>query len=195
MTILLELDLTGGLVEDVGSHPLERVLARRRLVLRTLVDRLAERRRRPRGRRVAGQAGCHLDVTGSGPGAVRRRGAIPGEGQGGHRLGRDVRRTRAWEDGLCAGHRLRRGVAAAFGQRGPDGRSGDRRVRARRPRPCPRRATVRPAPRVQERGGQSDAHRVHRSAPRGDRAPGGVGLRADRLRRRRRPAVARGPGA
>jgi len=41
MTILLELDLTGGLVEDVGSHPLERVLARRRLALRTLVDRLA----------------------------------------------------------------------------------------------------------------------------------------------------------
>jgi len=42
MTILLELDLTGGLVEDVGSHPIERVLARRRLALRTLVDRLAE---------------------------------------------------------------------------------------------------------------------------------------------------------
>ncbi|MGD0256103.1 MAG: S49 family peptidase [Acidimicrobiales bacterium] len=41
MTILLELDLTGKLVEDVGSHPIERVLARRRLALRTLVDRLA----------------------------------------------------------------------------------------------------------------------------------------------------------
>jgi len=41
VTILLDLDLTGELVEDVGSHPIERVLARRRLVLRTLVDRLA----------------------------------------------------------------------------------------------------------------------------------------------------------
>jgi protease IV len=42
MTILLELDLTGELVEDVGSHPIERLLARRRVALRTLVDRLAE---------------------------------------------------------------------------------------------------------------------------------------------------------
>ena len=41
MTILLELDLTGELVEDVGSNPIERVLARRRVSLRTLVDRLA----------------------------------------------------------------------------------------------------------------------------------------------------------
>ncbi|HLM95522.1 MAG TPA: S49 family peptidase [Acidimicrobiales bacterium] len=41
MTILLELDLTGELVDDVGPHPVERVLARRRLALRTLVDRLA----------------------------------------------------------------------------------------------------------------------------------------------------------
>jgi protease-4 len=42
MTILLELDLTGELVEDVGSHPIGRVLARRRLALRTLVDGLAD---------------------------------------------------------------------------------------------------------------------------------------------------------
>jgi protease IV len=41
MTILLELDLTGQLVEDVGSNPIERVLARRRVSLRTLIDRLA----------------------------------------------------------------------------------------------------------------------------------------------------------
>lgn len=39
--ILLELDLTGAIVEDVGSHPIERMLARRRLALRSLVDRLA----------------------------------------------------------------------------------------------------------------------------------------------------------
>jgi protease-4 len=41
MTILLELDLTGALVEDIGSHPVERVVNRRRLALRTLVNRLA----------------------------------------------------------------------------------------------------------------------------------------------------------
>ncbi len=41
MTILLELDLTGALVEDIGSHPVERVMNRRRLALRTLVGRLA----------------------------------------------------------------------------------------------------------------------------------------------------------
>ena len=41
MTILLELDLTGALVEDVGSHPLEKMMNRRRLALRTLVGRLA----------------------------------------------------------------------------------------------------------------------------------------------------------
>jgi protease-4 len=41
MTILLELDLTGVLVEDTGSNPLERILNRRRLALRTLVSRLA----------------------------------------------------------------------------------------------------------------------------------------------------------
>lgn len=47
MAILLELDLTGELVEDVGSHPIERVLARRRVALRTLVDRLAEAAKDP----------------------------------------------------------------------------------------------------------------------------------------------------
>jgi len=41
MTILLELDLTGVLVEDTGSNPLEKMLNRRRLALRTLVSRLA----------------------------------------------------------------------------------------------------------------------------------------------------------
>jgi protease-4 len=41
MTILLELDLTGALVEDAGSHPLEKMANRRRLALRTLVGRLA----------------------------------------------------------------------------------------------------------------------------------------------------------
>jgi protease-4 len=41
MSILLELDLTGALVEDIGSHPIERVMNRKRLALRTLVNRLA----------------------------------------------------------------------------------------------------------------------------------------------------------
>ena len=41
MSILLELDLTGALVEDIGSHPVERVMNRKRLALRTLVNRLA----------------------------------------------------------------------------------------------------------------------------------------------------------
>jgi protease-4 len=41
MSILLELDLTGAIVEDVGSHPVERLMNRRRLALRTLVSRLA----------------------------------------------------------------------------------------------------------------------------------------------------------
>ena len=41
MSILLELDLTGAIVEDIGSHPVERVMNRRRLALRTLVNRLA----------------------------------------------------------------------------------------------------------------------------------------------------------
>jgi protease-4 len=41
MTILLELDLTGALVEDFGSNPLEKMINRRRLALRTLVGRLA----------------------------------------------------------------------------------------------------------------------------------------------------------
>jgi len=41
MSILLELDLTGAIVEDVGSHPIERVVNRRRLALRTLINRLA----------------------------------------------------------------------------------------------------------------------------------------------------------
>ena len=41
MTILLELDLTGALLEDIGSRPVERVMNRRRLALRTLVGRLA----------------------------------------------------------------------------------------------------------------------------------------------------------
>jgi protease-4 len=41
MTILLELDLTGTLVEDLGSSPIEKVMNRRRLALRTLVGRLA----------------------------------------------------------------------------------------------------------------------------------------------------------
>jgi protease-4 len=40
MTILLELDLTGALVEDVGSNPLEKMINRKRLALRTLVGRL-----------------------------------------------------------------------------------------------------------------------------------------------------------
>ncbi len=47
MTILLELDLISELVEDIGSHPIERMLARRRLVLRTLVDRLADAAKDP----------------------------------------------------------------------------------------------------------------------------------------------------
>jgi len=38
MSILLELDLTGAIVEDVGSHPIERVVNRRRLALRTLIQ-------------------------------------------------------------------------------------------------------------------------------------------------------------
>jgi protease-4 len=41
MTLLLELDLTGGLVEDAGSHPLEKMMNRRRLALRTVIGRLA----------------------------------------------------------------------------------------------------------------------------------------------------------
>ncbi|MGO9340947.1 MAG: signal peptide peptidase SppA [Acidimicrobiales bacterium] len=47
MTILLELDLTGELVEDVGPHPIERAMASRRVALRTLVDRLAEAAKDP----------------------------------------------------------------------------------------------------------------------------------------------------
>ena len=41
MTILLELDLTGALIEEVGSSPVEKVMNRRRLALRTVVSRLA----------------------------------------------------------------------------------------------------------------------------------------------------------
>jgi protease IV len=41
MGIVLELDLTGGLIEDVGSHPIDQLLARRRPALRRLVDQLA----------------------------------------------------------------------------------------------------------------------------------------------------------
>ena len=41
MSILLELDLTGAIVEDIGSHPVERLMNRRRMALRTLVSRLA----------------------------------------------------------------------------------------------------------------------------------------------------------
>jgi protease-4 len=41
MTILLELDLTGPLVDDIGSHPLEKMVNRRRLALRSLIARLA----------------------------------------------------------------------------------------------------------------------------------------------------------
>ena len=44
---LLELDLTVGLVEDIGSHPVERALARRRLGLRMVIDRLASAARDP----------------------------------------------------------------------------------------------------------------------------------------------------
>ena len=46
--ILLELHLTFGLVEDTGSHPVERALTRRRLGLRIAVDRLASAARDPR---------------------------------------------------------------------------------------------------------------------------------------------------
>ncbi len=49
--ILLELDLTLGLVEDTGSHPVEWALTRRRLGLRMAVDRLASA---ARDRRVVG---------------------------------------------------------------------------------------------------------------------------------------------
>jgi protease-4 len=41
MTTLLELDLTGALVEDIGTHPIEKMVNRRRLALRTLIGRLA----------------------------------------------------------------------------------------------------------------------------------------------------------
>ncbi len=41
MSILLEVDLTGAIVEDIGSHPVEKLMNRRRLALRTLVSRLA----------------------------------------------------------------------------------------------------------------------------------------------------------
>jgi protease IV len=41
MSILLELDLTGAIVEDIGSHPVERLVNRKRTALRTLVSRLA----------------------------------------------------------------------------------------------------------------------------------------------------------
>ena len=41
MTILLELDLTSALVEDIGTHPVEKLMNRRRLALRTIVGRLA----------------------------------------------------------------------------------------------------------------------------------------------------------
>ena len=44
---LLELDLTVGLVEDIGSHPVERALTRRRLGLRMVIDRLASAARDP----------------------------------------------------------------------------------------------------------------------------------------------------
>lgn len=40
MAIMLELDLSGRLVEEAGPNPIERMLARRRPVLRTVIDRL-----------------------------------------------------------------------------------------------------------------------------------------------------------
>jgi protease-4 len=48
MSILLELDLTGAIVEDIGSHPVEKLMNRRRLALRTLVSRLASAAEDPR---------------------------------------------------------------------------------------------------------------------------------------------------
>jgi len=44
---LLEMDLTRGLVEDIGSHPVERALTRRRVGLRMVIDRLANAARDP----------------------------------------------------------------------------------------------------------------------------------------------------
>jgi len=60
MSILLELDLTGALVEDIGSHPVERVMNRRRLALRTLVNRLASAAGDPNVGWVAGQTGRYF---------------------------------------------------------------------------------------------------------------------------------------
>ena len=45
---VLELDLTQGLVEDLGAHPLERMLTRHRVGLRMVIDRLASAAEDPR---------------------------------------------------------------------------------------------------------------------------------------------------
>ncbi len=42
MAIFLELDLTSGVLDDAPSDPVERLLARRRVVLRQLIDRLTD---------------------------------------------------------------------------------------------------------------------------------------------------------
>ena len=56
-------------------------------------------------------------------------------------------------------------------------------LRAGRPRPCPCRAAVRPALRVQERRRHLHALRVQRGAPGSDRTPRRIRLRTDRERR------------
>ncbi len=153
MTILLELDLTGELVEDIGSHPIERMLARHRLVLRTLVDRLADAAKDP-------------DVVG----LLAKVGATSISLAQAQELSDAVERFRAsGKDAIAWAEtfgELGRGttayvLASGFGEVwlqpsgsvGLMGASATGGVRTRRPRPRVRRAAVRTAPRVQERGG------------------------------------------
>ena len=91
MSILLELDLTGALVEDIGSHPVERVMNRRRLALRTLVNRLASAAGDPNVVGLLAKLGATSISLAQAQELSDAVGRFRAKRQGSHRVGRDLR--------------------------------------------------------------------------------------------------------
>ena len=161
--VLLELDLTERPASAEGDDPVSRLQLRGRRPLRPILRALHEAGAdRQRGRPDRQDRRSAVDP---GAGAAARGAGLREERQTDGRVGGNARGEFPGPGRLRAGHRVRRDLAPAHRLAGRPRRRDRDDVPARDAGQARDRTAAGAAPRVQERGGSPDPHRVHPRAP------------------------------
>ena len=117
--LILELDLSEGIIDAAPADPLSALMSMRRTHLRDVLEGLRRARTDDRVRALVVKIGCRGGA-GDGPGAARRGPRLPGRRQAHGGVGGDVRRDRPRHRAVLPRHRLRADLAAAVRRRRAD---------------------------------------------------------------------------